>query len=68
MSSREHLRKTATQWNVKIDEIRETESSLVGFGVRNGRRVVLKLTRSADEARSGEVLKAFDGDGAVRVY
>jgi streptomycin 6-kinase len=68
MSSREHLRNTATQWNVKVDEIRETESSLVGFGVRNGRRVVLKLTRSADEARSGEVLKAFDGDGAVRVY
>jgi streptomycin 6-kinase len=68
MSSREHLRNTATQWNVKVDEIRETESSLVGFGVRNGRRVVLKLTRSADEARSGQVLKAFDGDGAVRVY
>src|SRR5690242_11684823 len=51
----EQLRNKAAQWNVAIDETRETASSSVGFGVRDGRRV-------------GEVLRAFGTDGAVRVY
>lgn len=43
--------------------------SLVGFGVRAGVRVVLKIVKkSGDESHSGKVLRAFGGDGAVRVY
>src|ERR671916_812456 len=63
------LQVKAAAWDVTIEETRETPSSLLGFGVRAGRRVVLKITKYAgDESHSGEVLKAFAGDGAVRVY
>lgn len=65
----EQLRARAAQWNVTIEETRETHSSVLGFGVRDGRGVVLKLTKGAgDEAHSGEVLRRFGGNGAVRVY
>jgi len=65
----EQLRTKAAQWNVTLEGTRETPSSLLGFGVHDGRRVVLKLTKSAgDEARSGQVLRAFGAAGAVRVY
>lgn len=63
------LETKAVEWNVKLDEIRETPTSLIGFGVRGGARVVLKISRhDGDESHSGEVLKAYDGEGAVRVY
>jgi streptomycin 6-kinase len=63
------LQDKAAVWNVTIEETRETPSSLLGFGVRGGRRVVLKITKNAgDESHSGGVLKAFAGDCAVRVY
>ena len=63
------LQAKAAAWNVAIEETRETPTSLLGFGVRAGRRVVLKLTKHAgDESHSGKVLKAFGGDGVVRVY
>ena len=39
------LKLKAAEWNVSLDEIRETETSLLGFGTRNGVRVVLKLTK-----------------------
>ena len=62
------LQKKADAWNVRLDEVKETSTSLVGFGVRAGERVVLKLTKHGmDEGRSGEVLKAFGGDVSVRV-
>ena len=65
----EQLRSKGAEWNVAIEETRETPSSVLGFGVRDGRRVVLKISKGLnDEARSGEVLKAFGGDAAVRVY
>ena len=65
----EQLRARAARWNVTIEETRETHSSVLGFGVRDGRGVVLKLTKGAgDEARSGEVLRRFGGSGAVRVF
>lgn len=64
----ERVQAKAAEWNVQIDELRETPSSLLGFGVCEGVRVVLKITKQAgDESHSGEVLKAY-GDGAVRVY
>jgi streptomycin 6-kinase len=63
------LQAKAAEWNVTIDETRATPTSLVGFGDREGIPVVLKITKHAsDESHSGEVLKAFDGDGVVRVY
>jgi streptomycin 6-kinase len=64
-----NLAAKATAWNVTLEETRETASSVLGFGVREGRRVVLKLTKGAnDEARSGEVLRAFGIEGVVRVF
>ena len=63
------LQDKAEAWNVTIEETRETPTSLLGFGVRAGRGVVLKITKqTGDESHSGEVLKAFAGDGAVKVY
>jgi streptomycin 6-kinase len=63
------LKLKAAEWNVSLEEIRETATSLLGFGTRDGVRVVLKITKHAgDESHSGAVLKAYDGDGAVRVY
>lgn len=63
------LRSKAAAWNMTIDEIRETPTSLLAFGTRDGRRAVLKLSKhEGDESNSGEVLKAFGADGAVRVY
>lgn len=65
----DQLKAKAVQWNVTIEETLETPSSLIGFGVRAGIRVVLKITKNTcDESHSGKVLRAFAGDGAVRVY
>ena len=64
----EQLYVKAAQWDVTLEETRETPSSLLGFGVRAGERVVLKLITGAhDELHSGKVLRAFDRSGAVRV-
>jgi streptomycin 6-kinase len=64
-----NLTAKAAEWNVLLEETRETATSLLGFGVRDGRRVVLKLAKQAgDESHVGVVLRAFEGDGAVRVY
>ena len=64
----ERLQAKAAEWNVVLDEARETATSLLGFGVRDGRRVVLKLTKVNDEAHAGKVLSAFGTNGAVTVY
>jgi streptomycin 6-kinase len=66
---KDQLPAKAAEWNVKLEEVRETATSVLGFGVRDGRRVVLKLIKNvADELHSGAVLQAFGGEGAVRVY
>jgi streptomycin 6-kinase len=63
------LQAKAGVWNVTLEETRETPTSLLGFGVSAGRRVVLKITKhDSDESQSGKVLEAFAGDGVVRVY
>lgn len=69
-SSFDQLHAKAIQWRVTLDETRETATSVLGFGVRDGSQVVLKITKqhSGDESHSGKVLRAFAGDGAVRVY
>ena len=64
-----NLAAKAAAWNVTLQERRETPSSVLGFGVRDGRRVVLKMAKGAnDESRSGEVLRAFGAEGVVQVY
>lgn len=64
----DQLHAKAAQWNVRLEETLETASSLLGFGVRDRERVVLKLITGAnDELHSGKVLRAFGGTGAVRV-
>jgi streptomycin 6-kinase len=58
----------AHRWRVSIDDQFETESSVIAFGRRDDRRVVLKIVkRRGDEWHSGEVLRAFDGRGVARV-
>ncbi|HEX5884887.1 MAG TPA: aminoglycoside phosphotransferase family protein [Pyrinomonadaceae bacterium] len=65
----DQLEAKAVDWNVSLEETRETPTSLLGFGSRAGMRVVLKLSKQAgDESHSGKVLEAFSGDGAVKVY
>lgn len=64
---KDRLPAKAAEWNVTLDEVRETATSVLGFGVREGKAVVLKLMKVDDELHSGAVLRAFGGDGAVRV-
>ena len=59
----------ARAWGVAVESTLETPSSLVLFGRRGARPVVLKvIRRPCDEWRCGEVLEAFGGRGVVRVY
>jgi streptomycin 6-kinase len=59
----------ARDWRVTLEESFETEGSVIAYGHRSTERVVLKvLKRPGDEWRSGAVLDAFEGRGAVRVY
>src|SRR4029453_960006 len=67
-SANEQLSSKAAQWNVAIAEIRETEGSLLGFGLSNGNPVVLKVSSLSDEWNSGTVFRAYQGAGTVRVY
>ncbi|HYE96843.1 MAG TPA: aminoglycoside phosphotransferase family protein [Rubricoccaceae bacterium] len=65
----ERVAERAREWGVAVEEGLETHSSFVAFGRRGGRAVVLKVLRGpGDEWRCGEVLEAFAGRGAVRVY
>jgi streptomycin 6-kinase len=56
------------KWGIAVEAIRETETSILAFGVRRRRAMVLKVARQGDELRSGEVLAAFRGNGVARVY
>jgi streptomycin 6-kinase len=57
----------AQRWGVEIERTIETESSLIGYGLRHDHRVVLKvIKRRGDEWQSGEVVRAFAGRGMVR--
>ena len=62
------LSERARAWGVTFGEVRETESSLVAFGVRGGLSVVLKVLRwECDEWHAGAALAAFGGRGTVRI-
>lgn len=56
-------------WGVSIKETRATETSLIGFGTRGNQPIVLKVIRkeNSEEWRCGEILRAFDGQGMIRV-
>jgi streptomycin 6-kinase len=54
---------------VEVERVSETTTALLAVGVRDHQPVVLKVVKDgADEWRAGEVLAAFDGQGAARVY
>lgn len=56
-------------WRVFVEHVTETETSVVALGRRENQPVVLKVIKNrGDEWRSGEILDAFEGKGAVRVY
>lgn len=58
----------AQQWRVKVDDVRETATSLIAFGVCRDERVVLKVVRvECDEWYSGAVLAAFGGGRFARI-
>ena len=68
MSRFEQLTSLSVEWNVTIAETRETESSFLAFGTRADAPVVLKISkRAGDEWHSGDILRAFAGEGTVRV-
>ena len=62
------LRTYAQRWEVVlVGNVIESASSLVAFGTRAGNRVVVKIAKQrGDEWRSGEVIRAFNGNGMVR--
>ena len=68
-SGHDRLRDYGNRWSVTMDEPPlETASSLIGFGIRRGRPVVLKIVkRAGDEWHAGSVTRAFDGRAMVRV-
>jgi streptomycin 6-kinase len=69
MNTLDQLLARATLWDVAIKHTSETLMSLLAFGTRRGAPVVLKISKQrGDEWHAGEVLRAFNGDGTVRVY
>jgi streptomycin 6-kinase len=56
------------QWRVAVEHVEETDGSVLLFGTRGHRPVVIKIVREArEEWNSGSVLMAFGGRGVVRV-
>lgn len=56
-------------WGIVVEHRMDTESSILAFGLRDSQPVVLKVLKTrGDEWRSAEILDAFEGRGAVRVY
>jgi streptomycin 6-kinase len=52
-----------------VERVLETNGSVLAFGRCDSQSLVLKLAkRQSDEWMAGDVLAAFDGRGAVRVY
>ena len=65
----------ATEWALRAErlararDLLETDRSVLTFGRRDGRPLVLKVAkRSDDEWKAGDVLAAVGGRGVVRVY
>lgn len=59
----------ARVWRVAIQRLLVRESSVLVYGRRSDRPVLLKVAkRSGDEWRGGEIAARFRGRGVVRVY
>jgi streptomycin 6-kinase len=57
------------RWRVTADASFDTPSSVILYGRRGDQAVVLKVMKQrSDEWLAGEVLRAFDGKGVVRVH
>jgi streptomycin 6-kinase len=57
------------QWRVVVERTLETDRSVLVYGTRDGAAVVLKVLKRRDEEwRSGDVLLALAGSGAVQVH
>jgi streptomycin 6-kinase len=68
-SALNQLKARAQQWNVAIEKTWETDTSVLAFGSRENSAVVLKISKQfSDEWYSGDILRAFDGAGVVKVY
>ena len=70
----DRLGESARDWRVKIEDVLDTETSVIAFGTRDvtasaNQSVVLKVIKQpGDEWCSGDVLAAFNGHGLARVY
>ncbi len=63
------LHARAGAWGVDIQHVFETDTSVIGVGLRRHQPVILKIVkRPGDEWTSGPVVRAFDGRGMVHVY
>jgi streptomycin 6-kinase len=65
---KDRLDRCARDWGVTVASTLDTQSSILAFGTRDDRPVVLKVVRApGDEWRAGEILAAFRGEGTVHV-
>src|SRR5215467_5618481 len=66
---RDRLERHAREWSVVVDNVVETNTSLIGYGRRESTAVVLKVVKHpGDEWLSGPVTDAFGGRGMVRAF
>ena len=68
-ASNDQLITSAQRWYVTINQTFETTTAMLAYGVRDSSPVVLKIIKEpGDEWHSGEVLRAYAGEGMVKVY
>jgi streptomycin 6-kinase len=66
---RERIKQHAREWRLAVAESFETETSVISFVSRDGKKLLLKLVKQeCDEWNAGDVLSVFEGNGVVRVY
>lgn len=66
-SSSERFDEYVRKWKVAVERRYATETSLIAFGTREHRPVVLKIAKNeSEEWRAGEILAAFQDNGLVR--
>lgn len=67
MKLQDRFARYAGLWDVEVEEIRESPTSRLAFGRRDGVPVVLKVSRDlGDEWHAGAVIRAFGARGMVR--
>jgi streptomycin 6-kinase len=65
---RERVSRRVQAWNITVEHTAGTPGAVIVFGTRGDEPVVMKVFRShGDEWGSGEVLRAFAGEGMVRL-